>query len=82
MKILYFYTREGCHLCEIMLEELMPLIRNKVKLEIRNVDSQDAWKKKYGTRVPLIKSGEKIISEYRLNHEFLQDYLNARLEKS
>ena len=78
---MYFYTREGCHLCEIMLEELMPLIRDKVKLEIRNVDSQDAWREKYGTRVPIITSDKKIISEYRLNHEFLQDYLNTSLEK-
>ena len=78
---MYFYTREGCHLCEIMLEEIMPLIRDKVKLEIRNVDSQDAWREKYGTRVPIIKSDKKIISEYRLNHEFLQNYLNTSLEK-
>tara|TARA_B100001287_G_scaffold197928_1_gene167482 strand:- start:52 stop:249 length:198 start_codon:yes stop_codon:yes gene_type:complete len=64
-----------------MLEELMPIIRDKVKLEIRNVDSRDAWKKKYGTRVPLIKSDKKIISEYRINHESLQDYLNSSLQK-
>lgn len=81
MRILYFYTRKGCHLCEIMLEELMPLIRDKVRLEIRDVDSNDAWEKKYGTRVPLIKSDKKIISEYRINHESLQDYLNTSLQK-
>ncbi len=64
-----------------MLEEIMPLIRDKVKLEIRNVDSQDAWREKYGTRVPIIKSDKKIISEYRLNHKFLQNYLNTSLDK-
>jgi len=78
--ILQYYTREGCHLCEEMLEELIPLIRGKAGLKICNVDLQENWKKKYGIRVPIIKSGKQTISEYPLNYKSLQIYLKKTLE--
>ena len=75
MQILHYYTRTGCHLCEIMLEELLPLIRGKAELEIRCVDSRDDWREKYDVRVPVVESGGQIISEYPLNLDSVHAFL-------
>ncbi|MBT5862653.1 MAG: glutaredoxin family protein [Gammaproteobacteria bacterium] len=75
MQVLHYYTRTGCHLCEIMLEELLPLIRGKVELEIRCVDSRDDWREKYDIRVPVVESGGQIISEYPLNLDSVHAFL-------
>lgn len=75
MKVLYYYTRRGCHLCEIMLEELMPLVRGKAHIELRDVDSELEWLQKYDTRVPVIEVDGKWLAEYPLNREEIAAFL-------
>jgi len=68
MIIIQYYTRSGCHLCEIMLEELLPLVRGRVNVEICDIDSRPEWDEKYGTRVPVIEFKGKLVGEYPLDH--------------
>jgi hypothetical protein len=58
-----------------MLEELMPLIRGKAKLEIRCIDSRDDWREKYDIRVPVVECDGQVISEYPLNLSSVQKFL-------
>ena len=38
MKTIDVYSRQGCHLCEVLIEELLPLVRGTVKnIEKRGV---------------------------------------------
>lgn len=75
MKVIHYYTRTGCHLCEVMLEELLPLIRGRAELERRDIDSHPEWRKKYDIRVPVVESGGQVISEYPLDRDAITEFL-------
>lgn len=68
---LVVYSRRGCHLCEQMLEELVPLCRGRAVLRVLDVDSRDEWRQAYGNRVPVLCSGDQEISVARLDRDAL-----------
>lgn len=63
------YSRRGCHLCELLLEELAPLARDRATLVVRDVDEREDWRASYGTRVPVLCWGEREISVARLDRD-------------
>ena len=75
MLVVQYYSRQGCHLCELMLEELLPLIRDRADLEVRDIDSRPDWREKYYVRVPVIEYSGQFVSEYPLDHEAIRDIL-------
>ena len=75
MAVLDFYTRTGCHLCDVMLEELLPLIRGKAELKMRDVDSRPEWRAKYDIRVLVVEAGGELLSEYPLDREAIRQFL-------
>ena len=44
MKSLQVYSRRGCHLCEQLIEELLPLVRGHLAVDVRDIDSRDDWR--------------------------------------
>ena len=76
MAVIHYYSRKGCHLCEIMLEELLPLIRGRAEIEYRDIDSQPDWRQKYDVRIPVIEYDGQLVSEYPLDHSALRDVLS------
>lgn len=82
MAVIHYYSRRGCHLCELMLEELLPLIRGKVEIEYRDIDSQLEWQKKYDVRVPVIEYDGQLISEYPLDYGAIRAILSRMPENS
>jgi predicted thioredoxin/glutaredoxin len=81
MPVIHYYTRRGCHLCEIMLEELLPLVRGRVEIEIRDVDSSPEWLARYDARVPVIESDGQLISDYPLNYVAVSSYLAGLVDR-
>ncbi|MEO7387151.1 MAG: glutaredoxin family protein, partial [Gammaproteobacteria bacterium] len=59
---LVVYSRRGCHLCELMLEELVPLCRDRATLRVLDVDSREDWRQNYGNRVPVLCRGDQEVS--------------------
>ena len=51
---LVVYSRRGCHLCELMVEELVPLCRDRARIRVLDVDSREDWRQAYGNRVPVL----------------------------
>jgi len=82
MTKIHYYTRTGCHLCEIMLEELLPIIRGRAELEARDIDSDAEWREKYDIRVPVVESGGRVISEYPLDRDAIHAFLAELPENS
>jgi len=68
---LVVYSRRGCHLCELMLEELVPLCRDRATIRVLDVDSRDDWRQAYGNRVPVLCHGDQELSVARLNRDAL-----------
>lgn len=75
MIIVQYYTRAGCHLCEIMLEELLPLLRGRADVERCDIDSRPDWREKYDTRVPVIEFEGVLVSGYPLDHGAIRRFL-------
>ena len=63
------YSRPGCHLCEYLIEEILPLIRGRAELEVLNIDTQEDWQKEYGTRIPVVEIDGRFVCQYPLDRE-------------
>lgn len=75
MKTFTVYSRTGCHLCEVMIEELLPMIRGRAELEVLDIDTQPEWREKYDIRVPVLVFDERELCEYQLDPEAVQTAL-------
>ena len=75
MRKLDVYSRQGCHLCEVMIEELLPLVRGKFEVEVRDIDSREDWRQAYDTRVPVLEYDGELICQYHLDRQALKRIL-------
>ena len=67
MTPLRIYSRPGCHLCEQLLEDLMPLVRGRLEIEFVNIDDDADLGREYGTRIPVIEFAGQFICQYTLD---------------
>ena len=77
LPVFYLYSRSDCHLCEVLLEELLPLIHGRARLEVRDVDSNDAWRARYGLRIPLVEFDGQVLCQYRIDRAAIQEALQG-----
>jgi len=55
-KTLYLYTTAGCHLCDMALAIVHPLVqRQGFELELVEISEQESLVEKYGIRIPVIR---------------------------
>ena len=61
------YSRRGCHLCEVLIEELLEELAGREALEIRDVDTRADWRDEYDTRVPVVEVAGEWVCEHHLD---------------
>lgn len=71
------FSRQGCHLCEVLIEELLPLVRGRLAVIINDVDSREDWKQEYDTRIPFVTYDGEPICKYHLDREALTRILDS-----
>lgn len=76
MRKIQVFSRRGCHLCELLIEELVPLIQGHIELEICDIDTRDEWRQEYDTLVPVVKYDGAFICKYHLDREALARILS------
>jgi hypothetical protein len=64
---LYVYSRRGCHLCDVLVEELLPLVRGQMHIEVRDIDTRDDWKERFNVRIPVVEFDGKVVCQHRLD---------------
>ena len=47
------YSRAGCHLCELLVEALLPLVRGQLQVDVVDIESRPDWLQAYATRIPV-----------------------------
>lgn len=58
---LVLYGRDGCHLCDQMLEELDECLRGRVPVRVVDVDASPILRELHGQRVPVLElDGEEL----------------------
>ncbi len=77
MPDIQIYSRPGCHLCEQLIEEIMPLVRGRAELEVLNIDTRQDWQEEYGTRVPVVEFDGRCICQHELDRNALARVLDG-----
>lgn len=77
MRSVVVYSRRGCHLCDELIEELLPLIRGRLDLEVRDIDTCEEWRRAYHTRVPVVEYDGEAICQYHLDRHALARLLDG-----
>ncbi len=67
MRSIRVYSRRGCHLCDVLLEELLPLVQDAYRVEVRDVDTSPELRDRYGDCVPVVELDGREICRYRLD---------------
>ena len=73
------YSRPGCHLCEVLVEELLPLIRGRLELEVCNIDTCEKWQQRYGLRIPVVLFNGREICQYTLDRDAIGRIVDAEM---
>jgi hypothetical protein len=60
-------SREGCHLCDQMLQELAALEGRIPAISLVDVDSDTELARQYGLKVPVLLLDGSVICHYTLN---------------
>lgn len=55
MPVVDVYSRHGCHLCEILVDELLELVGARAEIAVHDVDSRTDWRNDYGRDVPVVE---------------------------
>ena len=63
------FSRPGCHLCEVLVEQLLPIIRGRLDLEICNIDDNVDWQTRYGLRIPVLTFDGREICHFTLDRD-------------
>lgn len=72
------YSRPGCHLCEVMLQELASIAdKNRIRVEVLNIDDDPELYRKYALRIPVLTLTESdtVLCEQSLNRETIEQLL-------
>jgi predicted thioredoxin/glutaredoxin len=69
VKILRVYSRHGCHLCEQLVEELLPLARGRLQVEVVDIDDNSDWKEAFGSCIPVVTFEGEVVCQYALDRD-------------
>jgi hypothetical protein len=61
------FSRPGCHLCEQLVEQLLPLVRDRLAVEVVDVESRPDWEEEYGLRIPVVEFDGRFVCQYELD---------------
>ena len=75
MERITVYSRQGCHLCETLIEELLPLVRGRLDLEIRDIDSDPRWHEQFWEDIPVVEFKGEVICRHFLDREAITGIL-------
>ena len=78
MQTFKVFSRQGCHLCEVRVEELLPLARDRALVEVVDVDTDAALREKYGLRVPVLTCNDRLLCEYHLDRWAVEEALREQ----
>lgn len=61
------YSRQGCHLCEQLIEELLPMIRGRLDLDVRDIDTDPDWHERFWQDIPVVEYDGEVICRHFLD---------------
>lgn len=78
-RALLLYGRPACHLCDVALEQIVPLAKRLgVAVQYRNVEDHPEWERRYGHLVPVGLADGRMLFKYRVDPARLETALRRR----
>ncbi|MDJ0794550.1 MAG: glutaredoxin family protein [Woeseiaceae bacterium] len=77
MSKLKVYSRQGCHLCEVLIEELLPLIEGRLEVEIRDIDTNPQWRERWYADIPVVEYAGEVICRHFLDRDAITGILRG-----
>lgn len=74
---LVLYSRPDCHLCDVMIQELAPLLPGRAELRVVDISESAELKRRYGLSIPVLRAGDDELCRYRLDRALVERYLSA-----
>ena len=72
------YSKKGCHLCEILIEQLCELVRDRAEIKIKDIEESNHLLEKYKTRIPVVRYQGQSLFQYHLDRTIIEDVLNQQ----
>jgi len=77
---LVVYTREGCHLCDALVDELAQFCSKKpYTFSTIEISYNDHLELRYGSMVPVVTFEENIICHYFLDTDLIDVYFGKSI---
>ena len=74
---LVIYTRDGCHLCDALLDELTQFCsKNPYTFSIIEISDDTLLEQRYGTKVPVVTYQDDILCHYFLDTDLIDVYFD------
>ena len=70
------YSRPGCHLCELLIDKLLLLIRGHLDLEVIDIDARPELTIQYGIRIPVVEYAGHTICQHHLDGAAIRSILS------
>jgi len=77
---LQLYSRPQCHLCEILMEEVGPLVRGVAEVELVDISEDPDLMRRYGLRIPVLSCGSEELSAFPLNADAVREFLATHVD--
>ena len=61
------YSRRGCHLCEVLIEQLFETLAGRAEVVVHDIDKDPALVRAYGVRVPVVAIDGQVLCEAQLD---------------
>ena len=74
---LVVYTRDGCHLCDALIDELgQYCLNNPYTFKLIEISGDERLENFYGTKVPVVTFKEDILCFYFLDTDLIDVYFD------
>lgn len=78
MNHLILYTKQGCHLCDVMKETVLKVKNDlEFKLELKNIEATKELNLRFKTEIPVLTVNGRIFAKYSLDENKLRKKLNS-----
>jgi hypothetical protein len=77
MPVITVYSRPGCHLCETLIEALLPKVRGRATVEVVDIDTRPDWHDAYALRIPVVELDDRFVCQYVLDEAALADAMDS-----
>lgn len=77
MPVVTVYSRPGCHLCEVALEEIRQIEGLRFDLEVVDIDGDEELLRRYLERIPVVELDGQELYEFHVDAGDLTRHLGA-----